>query len=226
MAAEGDLRVGVMGTANIARKNIAAMGEASGVTVVAVASRSLERARLYAVENGLPAEAAVGSYEELLSDAGVDAVYIPLPTTMHLEWVLKAAEAKKHVLCEKPCACDSEQLHTMVEACCKAGVLLMDGVVRWSGLGSGLGSPWGRVCMAEAPRIVSPRVLLCLPPPSPGECLTRASLTAATDRASPRRRSRRSPHSDAACSLPPLSFARGIFYRLPGTWYGGTYPFR
>ena len=68
------------------------------------------------------------SYEKLLADPDVDAVYIPLPTTLHIEWVLKAAEAKKHILIEKPVALTSADAHAMVEACDTAGVLLMDAV--------------------------------------------------------------------------------------------------
>lgn len=70
-----------------------------------------------------------GSYEDLLSDPNVDAVYIPLPTGVRKEWVLKAAAAGKHVLVEKPVACTLADAREMAAACATNGVLLMDGVM-------------------------------------------------------------------------------------------------
>ncbi len=72
---------------------------------------------------------AFGSYEELLASAAVDAVYIPLPTALRKEFVLRAAENRKHVLCEKPCANDASELAEMIVACQKNGVQFMDGVM-------------------------------------------------------------------------------------------------
>jgi len=90
------LRWGLLSTANI---NQALLSSGHG-EFVAVASRSAERAEAYAREHGLPR--AHGSYEDLLADPEVDAVYVPLPNSMHVEWSIKALEAGKHVLCEKP----------------------------------------------------------------------------------------------------------------------------
>ncbi len=94
------LRVGLLSTANI---NLALLGgarAAEGVEVVAVASRSAERAEAYAAEHSIGR--AHGSYEALLGDPEVDAVYVPLPNSLHVPWSIRALEAGKHVLCEKP----------------------------------------------------------------------------------------------------------------------------
>lgn len=125
------IRWGIMGTANIANIVLPALiAAAPSCEVLACASRSAEKATAWAAERGIPR--AYGSYEKLLADPDVDAVYIPLPTTLHIEWVLKAAEAKKHILVEKPVALTSEDAHAMVDACDVAGVLLMDAVYAFS----------------------------------------------------------------------------------------------
>ena len=94
------LRLGLLSTARINRAILDAAGHVDAVEVVAVASRDGERARAYAAEHGL--ERAHGSYEALLGDDVVDAVYISLPNGLHHEWTLRALEAGKHVLVEKP----------------------------------------------------------------------------------------------------------------------------
>ncbi len=91
---------GILSTARINDKFVAGCAQSDSVTVCAVASRDRERARAYAEEHGI--ERAHGSYEELLADPGVEAVYISLPNSMHLEWSQRALRAGKHVLCEKP----------------------------------------------------------------------------------------------------------------------------
>src|SRR5688500_8784269 len=101
-------RWGILGAANIARKNWKAIRNAENATLVAVASRSRERAAQFIDEcqGSAPfatAPAACASYEELLARKDVDAVYIPLPTGIRKEWVIRTAQAGKHVLCEKPC---------------------------------------------------------------------------------------------------------------------------
>jgi len=121
-----------MGTANIARKNTRAMALSPQAELVAVASRDLDRCTAWVDSNGhRPAGtvACYGSYAELLADSNVQAVYIPLPTTLHLEWVLKAAAAKKHVLVEKPVGVTLADAQAMVAACADHGVLFMDGVM-------------------------------------------------------------------------------------------------
>jgi predicted dehydrogenase len=127
-ANEGNVRLrwGVLSTADIARKKwipgVRRAPQQRG-EVVAIASRDQASAAHAAEELGIPR--AHGSYEELLADPDVDAVYIPLPNHLHLEWTLAAARAGKHVLCEKPIALTSADAERMVEACEAAGVLLM-----------------------------------------------------------------------------------------------------
>ncbi len=119
------LRIGVMSTAHIGiRLVIPAMQQAARCEVVAIASRDAERARAAAAASGIPR--AHGSYEALLADDGVDAVYIPLPNHLHAEWVIAAAEAGKHVLCEKPLGLSSVEAREMADACRNADVILME----------------------------------------------------------------------------------------------------
>ena len=94
------------------------------VEPVAVASRNLDRAREYAAEHGIAR--AYGSYEELLADPEIDAVFNPLPNSLHAEWVIKAAEAGKHSLCEKPMGDNAAQVREMASACQANGVLLSE----------------------------------------------------------------------------------------------------
>ncbi len=120
-----DLRWGILSTADIARKKvIPGIQGADRCTVVAIASRDVERARAAAAEAGIPT--AHGSYEALLADTAVDAVYIPLPNHLHMEWAIAAARAGKHVLCEKPLAMTAADAQRMVAACEDAGVRLME----------------------------------------------------------------------------------------------------
>jgi predicted dehydrogenase len=128
------LRFGILGAANIARKNWAAILDSGNAIVTAVASRDAARGRRFIQE--LQAKApfestpvALGSYEELLDRGDVDAVYIPLPTGLRKEWVLRAAAAGKHVICEKPCGVSAAEVREMTEACAKNGVQFMDGVM-------------------------------------------------------------------------------------------------
>jgi len=132
--AERQLRWGILGTATIARKNWRAISLAGNAVVTAVASRSLDRSRAYveACQGEIPfptAPKALGSYEELIASPEVDAVYVPLPTALRKEWVIRAAEAGKHVICEKPCGASLAELREMLTACKKSGVQFMDGVM-------------------------------------------------------------------------------------------------
>lgn len=127
-------RWGILGTANIARKNWKAIRVAGNSTLTAVASRDATKAKRYIDECQsdvafTPAPAACGSYEELLKRSDVDAVYIPLPTGIRREWVIKAAEAGKHILCEKPCGTNAADLRAMLDACRAKKVQFMDGVM-------------------------------------------------------------------------------------------------
>jgi predicted dehydrogenase len=102
---------GLLGTARINRALIPPIRASKRSQLVAVASRSLERARTYARDWGIPR--AFASYEELLGDPEIDVVYIPLPNSMHCDWTVKALQAGKHVLCEKPLALNIEEVKTM-----------------------------------------------------------------------------------------------------------------
>jgi predicted dehydrogenase len=127
-------RWGILGTANIARKNWKAIGNAENSILTAVASRDLARARHFIAECQAAAPqpsvpVACGSYEELLRRDDVDAVYLPLPTAVRKEWVLRSAAAGKHVLCEKPCGVTSGDVRAMLDACRASRVQFMDGVM-------------------------------------------------------------------------------------------------
>jgi predicted dehydrogenase len=119
------LRWGVLSTAKIGiEKVIPATDAAARCEVVAIASRHLGRATAAASELGVPR--AYGSYEDLLADPDVDAVYNPLPNHLHAEWTIAAARAGKHVLCEKPLAMTTADAERMIEVCEAEGVLLME----------------------------------------------------------------------------------------------------
>ena len=119
------LRIGVLSAANIARAFTAACKTSTIVDVAAVASRGLDKAEAFARETGIAR--ALGSYEALLADAEIEAVYIPLPNSMHAEWAIKAVQAGKHVLCEKPLAMDAAQARAMFAAAEAHGVYLREG---------------------------------------------------------------------------------------------------
>jgi len=128
------IRWGILGTANIARKNWKAIQLTGNGTVTAVGSRDRERSRRFVAECQAeapmePAPHAFGSYADVLASDQVDAVYVPLPTGVRAEWVVRAAEAGKHVVCEKPCAPSVADLRRMLEACQSHDVQFMDGVM-------------------------------------------------------------------------------------------------
>ena len=119
------IRWGILSTANIGRRRVAPAIQASKNGVVhAVASRNLESAQAYADELGIPV--AHGSYEALLTDPDVDAIYNPLPNSMHAEWAIKAAEAGKPMLCEKPLASDGDEAQKMVDAFAERNLLFAE----------------------------------------------------------------------------------------------------
>lgn len=138
------VRFGILGTAHIATKVGRAIQEATGAELAAIASRDRTRAAAWIAEHTQPAGGdrrptaflspehpprAFGSYEELLADSSIDAVYLPLPPSLHAEWTIKAAAHGKHVLCEKPLALDLAEARAMADACRAHGVQLMDGVM-------------------------------------------------------------------------------------------------
>lgn len=109
------LRFGILSTAKIGRELVVpAIQDAENCVVTAIASRDLSKARAMADRFSVPH--AFGSYEEMLASDLVDAVYIPLPTSQHVEWTIKAADAGKHVLCEKPIALKAAEIDTLIAA--------------------------------------------------------------------------------------------------------------
>ena len=126
-ADEPPIRWGILGAADIATKVNRAIMRAEGAETVAIASRSAERARVWAEKHSVPR--SFGSYQALLDDPEIDAVYIPLPPSMHAEWTIRAAEHGKHVLCEKPLSATVDEAVRMAQACRSNGVQLMDGVM-------------------------------------------------------------------------------------------------
>lgn len=131
---DGVCRWGILGTAGIARKNWQAIARAGNAVVTAVASRSRDRGQRFVAEcqAACPvpsAPVALGSYDELLARTDVDAVYIPLPTGLRKDWVIRAAEAGKHVLVEKPVGVTAGDVRDMLAACDRHQVQLMDGVM-------------------------------------------------------------------------------------------------
>lgn len=132
--ADRPCRWGILGTATIARKNWKAIALAPNATLTAVASRDADRARAFIREcQGQvpldPAPEPLGGYETLLASDRVDAVYVPLPTGMRAEWLVRAAEAGKHVLGEKPAGVSSQELQRVLQACAQNRVQYMDGVM-------------------------------------------------------------------------------------------------
>jgi len=130
-------RWGILGAAKIAlEKIIPAIQSGQTGQVVAIASRSLDKAKAAAARLGIPR--AYGSYEELLADVEIDAVYNPLPNHLHVPWSIRAMDAGKHVLCEKPIACDAAEASHLVEARERTGRLVQEAAMvrthpRWLG---------------------------------------------------------------------------------------------
>jgi predicted dehydrogenase len=119
------LRWGILGCARIARRGlIPGIAGSSTGNLLALASRDQATSAAWAAEYAVPK--AYGSYQALLADPEIDAVYIPLPNELHKPWVLAAADFGKHVLCEKPLALDSGEASAMVERCQSRGVILME----------------------------------------------------------------------------------------------------
>ena len=119
------IKWGVLGTANIAKGcTIPGMRLAENCELHAIAGRNLEKAEQFRQAFGF--EKAYGSYEALLADPAVEAVYIPLPNTLHYKWVIKAAQAGKHILCEKPLAPSAKEAAEMQAAARENNVLLME----------------------------------------------------------------------------------------------------
>ena len=120
------LKLGILGAARIARGAIIpAAAKTSAVEVTAIATRSSEKSE--ELRSAVPEAELFEDYEALLESQDVDAVYVPLPNSMHVEWTLRAIEAGKHVLCEKPFAPDAAGAERAVEAAERAEITLMEG---------------------------------------------------------------------------------------------------
>lgn len=123
------LRLGVLGCAEIARQFCRDVKDSPHVRVDAVASRDPAKARAFAAEFGIRRH--VASYDALLQARGLDAIYIPLPNSLHAEWAIRAMAAGRHVLCEKPLATSLEDAQRMVDASRRHGVALLEAYPYW-----------------------------------------------------------------------------------------------
>jgi D-xylose 1-dehydrogenase (NADP+, D-xylono-1,5-lactone-forming) len=119
------LRWGILGVAHNNKRLLPAFARSTHAELRAIASRSLERAQAAVAAAGIPT--AYGSYERLLDDPAIDAIYNPLPNSLHVEWTMRAAERGKHILCEKPMAPTAAEAQKVVDFCRAMGVRLMDG---------------------------------------------------------------------------------------------------
>src|SRR5580658_5867474 len=119
------LRIGVLGAAKIAPGALIKPARRTGrAEVVAVAARDVDRARAYAKKNKIPR--VLDSYEALLADPELDAVYIPLPNGLHGHWTIAALQAGKHVLVEKPFTANADEARQVAEAAAHAGLVVME----------------------------------------------------------------------------------------------------
>ena len=120
----GAIRIGVLGAAKIARSFCDGVRSSSKIVVAAVASRDAEKGRAFAKDTGIPKVHA--TYEALLADPEIDAIYNPLPNNLHAEWSIRAVEAGKHVLCEKPLATTATDARAMFDAARRNDVFLVE----------------------------------------------------------------------------------------------------
>lgn len=123
------LRIGILGCANIARQFARDVRPSRQVRLVAAASRSADKAQAFCREFGI--KNAHASYEALLADSSVQAIYIPLPNHLHHEWAVRAARAGKHVLCEKPLCLGLAEARAMFDAARRHGVMLLEAYPYW-----------------------------------------------------------------------------------------------
>ena len=127
--ASGVLRLGILGCARIARQFARDVAPSPQVRIDAVASRDAATAAGFASAHGIARH--FGSYQSMLADPGIDAIYLPLPNSLHALWVVRAAEAGKHVLCEKPLSLGLAEAQSMFDAARRCGVLLLEAYPYW-----------------------------------------------------------------------------------------------
>jgi predicted dehydrogenase len=123
------LRLGILGCANIARQFARDVAASPLVRIAAVASRDAAKAAAFAADFGIAR--THGSYDALLADDGLDAVYIPLPNSLHAQWAVRAAQHGRHVLCEKPLAMNLSEARAMFDAARQHGVMLLEAYPWW-----------------------------------------------------------------------------------------------
>lgn len=123
------LHLGILGCANIAKQFARDVGDSTLVRLQAVASRELVKSQAFAQSYRIPH--AHGSYDALLADETVDAIYLPLPNSMHAEWAIRAMQAGKHVLCEKPLALNLSEVTRMFDVARQHGVMLLESYPYW-----------------------------------------------------------------------------------------------
>ena len=125
MAADGTVSIGVLGAARITRSALVhPAADLAGVRIAAIAARDSHRAREYARKNGIPEVHT--TYESLLEDPTIDAIYNPLPAALHGEWTKRAIAARKHVLCEKPFAANADEAASVADVAEKSGLVVME----------------------------------------------------------------------------------------------------
>jgi len=123
------LRIGILGCANIAKQFARDVADSPLLSVQAVASRDITKSQAFAQANGIAR--AHGSYEALLADTNLDAIYIPLPNSLHAEWAIRAMQAGKHVLCEKPLTLSLAEVTRMFDVARQHGVMLLESYPYW-----------------------------------------------------------------------------------------------
>jgi predicted dehydrogenase len=129
ISCQAPLRMGILGCANIAKQFARDVADSPLVSIQAVASRDLSKAQHFAQTYAIAR--AHGSYEALLADSALDAIYIPLPNSLHAEWAIRAMQAGKHVLCEKPLALNLAEVKRMFDVARQHGVMLLESYPYW-----------------------------------------------------------------------------------------------
>jgi predicted dehydrogenase len=162
---EAPLRIGILGAAKIAPMALIRPARAvAGVEVAAVAARDVGRAQAFATKHGVPRVHA--SYDALIADDAIDAIYNPLPNGLHAEWSIRALEAGKHVLCEKPIASNAAEAAQMAEAAVRTGRVLVE-AFHWRY--HPLAARMREVVQTELGEIRHVEATLCFPLPFPSD---------------------------------------------------------
>jgi predicted dehydrogenase len=170
---ETPLRIGILGAARIAPMAVVRPArDVPGATIAAVAARDGARARRFAAKHGI--ESAYGSYDELIADRSLDAVYVPLPNGLHRQWAIRALDAGKHVLCEKPLAANAVEAREMAAAATRNDRVLFEAFhYRYHPLARRMREI---VCSGELGRIRHVEATFCVPIPIPGDIRYRYDL--------------------------------------------------